>query len=163
MAKKKRSGWGGARPGAGRKPKGERAGVPHLKRARLVAGRPIHVTVRMRADVWNLTTRRCLPVVEAAFSAGAERFGFELVQYSVQPDHIHLLVEAANQRALGRGMKGIGVRLSRGLNKLMEREGTVLDDRYEPRVLATPAEEASVRRSLKGDKCPPNQSPLCAA
>src|SRR6266542_343592 len=124
MAKKKRSGWGGARPGAGRKPKGERAGVPHLKRPKLIPGRPILVTVRVRPDVWKLNTRRCLPVVEQAFSAGGEKFGFHVLQYGVQEDHIHLLVDAANQKALGRGMKGLGVRLSRQLNKLMVREGT---------------------------------------
>jgi putative transposase len=162
MAKKKRSGWGGARPGAGRKPKGERAGVPHLRRAKLVPGRPILVTVRVRPDVWKLNTRRCLPVVEQAFSAGAERFGFQLMQYSVQENHIHLLVEAANQRALGRGMKGIGVRLSRRLNKLMEREGTVFEDRYEPKVLATPADVASVKKSMGKQACPPNPSAFCA-
>jgi putative transposase len=162
MAKKKRSGWGGARPGAGRKPKGERAGVPHLKRPKLIPGRPILVTVRVRPDVWKLNTRRCLPVVEQAFTAGGEKFGFQVLQYGVQDDHIHLLVDAANQKALGRGMKGLGVRLSRQLNKLMEREGTVFEDRYEPKVLESPADIASVKRSLGKQSCPPNQSLLCA-
>ena len=162
MAKKKRSGWGGARAGAGRKPKGERAGVPHLKRPKLVAGRPVLVTVKVRPDVWKLNTRRVLPVVEEAFTAGGERFGFQVLQYSVQENHIHLLVDAANQKALGRGMKGLGVRLSRQLNKLMEREGTVFEDRYDPRVLESPSDVAGVKRAMGKQACPPNQTPMCA-
>src|SRR5262245_9512263 len=37
---------GGARPGAGRKPKGERKGVSHRQRAALAARLPVHVTVK---------------------------------------------------------------------------------------------------------------------
>ena len=162
MAKKKRSGWGGARPGAGRKPKGERAGVPHLRRPKLVSGRPVLVTVKVKSDVWKLNTKKVLPVIEQAFTAGGEKVGFEVLQYSVMDDHIHLLVDATNQKTLGKGMKGLGVRLSRQLNKLMEREGTVFEDRYDPRVLESPGAVASVKKSMGKSACPPNQSPVCA-
>src|SRR5689334_1009894 len=39
--------WGGRRKGAGRKPKGDNAGVPHVPRAVLKPRFPVHVTWRM--------------------------------------------------------------------------------------------------------------------
>ena len=114
--------WGGKRRGAGRKPTGERAGVRHQTREVLKARFPVHVTWRMRKNVWNLRSRRCFGVLARAFWRGADRFGFKLVHYSVQGNHLHLLVEARDERALSRGMNGLGVRVARGLNRVMKAE-----------------------------------------
>ena len=46
--------WGGKRKGAGRKPAGDRAGVPHHPRPTLERRLPLHVTLRMTRAVWNL-------------------------------------------------------------------------------------------------------------
>ena len=40
--------------------------------------------------------------------AGAARFGFRLVHYAVMGNHVHLIVEAPDRRALWRGMQGLG-------------------------------------------------------
>jgi len=74
---------------------------------------PVHVTWRMREGVWNLRSRRCFGALERAFYSGANRFGFKLVHYSVQGNHLHLLVEAKDEKALSRGMNGMGVRSAR--------------------------------------------------
>jgi putative transposase len=140
--------WGGKRKGAGRKPKGERSGVGHLRREVLKARCPVHVTWRMEKGVWNLRTRRCFRVLERAFVAGANRFGFKLVHYSVQGNHLHLLVEARDEKALSRGMNGMGVRVARGLNRVMGRHGEVLADRYHSHILRTPTEVRRARAYL---------------
>jgi hypothetical protein len=70
------------------------------------------------------------------------------VHYSVQGNHLHLLVEAEDRRALSRGMKGLGVRIARGLNRVMGRRGAVLDDRYHGHVLKTPTEVRHARQYL---------------
>ena len=132
--------WGGARKGAGRKPKGAKAGMPHLRRPALAARFPVHVTVRVRPHVWNLRSRRSFAVIGKALWAMAERFGMRLCEFSVQGNHVHLVVEAADRVALARGMKGLGVRLARGLNRLMGRAGAVLADRYHAHILRTPSE-----------------------
>ena len=139
---------GGRRRGAGRKPTRERAGVSHLRRPVLKARFPVHVTWRMRKDVWNLRSRRCFRVLERAFYAGANRFGFRLVHYSVQGNHLHLLVEAKDATSLARGMNGMGVRVARGLNRVMARHGGVLDDRYHAHILRTPTEVRRARAYL---------------
>jgi len=140
--------WGGKRKGAGRKPTRERAGVRHLRRPVLKARFPVHVTWRMRGGVWNLRSRRCFTALSRAFWGGANRFGFKLVHYSVQGNHVHLLVEARDEKALSRGMNGLGVRVARGLNRVMKRSGKVLDDRYHGHILRTPTEVRRARTYL---------------
>jgi hypothetical protein len=78
--------------------------------------------------------------IERTFRAGGERFGFRLAHYSLQSNHIHLIAEAADGRALARGMKGLLVRLARALNRLWARTGSVFSDRYHARQLKTPRE-----------------------
>ena len=80
------------------------------------------------------------PVLRGAFSSGADRFGFRLVEYSIQSNHLHLLCEARDRRALWRGMQGLSVRIAKRLNKLWERKGSVFADRYHARILRTPRE-----------------------
>src|SRR5258707_981258 len=47
----------GKRRGAGRKPKGRRAGSPHKERPELAARHPVHVVLRVIAAVRNLRRR----------------------------------------------------------------------------------------------------------
>jgi putative transposase len=137
--------WGGTRPGAGRKPKGARAGVSHKTRAPLASRYPVHVTVRVREKLPSLRNERTFRVLQRAFGAGCDRFGFRLVHFSVQSNHVHMLAEALDRRALSRGMQGLGVRIAKALNKHWDRKGTVFADRYHDRILRTPRE---VRHAL---------------
>src|SRR6185312_4464585 len=68
------------------------------------------------------------------------------LQYSLQGNHAHLVVEARDRDALGRGMKAIGARLARAVNRVAGRSGPVLADRYHLRLLPTPKE---VHRALR--------------
>ena len=140
--------WGGRRPGAGRKPAATRPGVAHLTRPALAARFPVHVTWRMDREVWNLRSRRCFSVMQRAMYAGALRFGFRLVHFAVMGNHVHLLVEAPDQSALGRAMKGLGVRIARALNRVMKRQGRVIGDRYHAHILKTPSEVKRARSYL---------------
>lgn len=68
------------------------------------------------------------------------------MHYSLQGNHAHLIVEASDQRSLGRGMMAIGARLARAVHRVTKRTGPVLADRYHVRRLATPTE---VRNALR--------------
>ncbi len=103
------------------------------------------MTLKVRKDVPSLRSVRLVREVEATFARGCERGEFRLVHYSLQGDHAHLLVEAVDRHALGRGMKALGSRLARAVNRIFERSGPVLSDRYHVRVLRTPRE---VRNAL---------------
>jgi REP element-mobilizing transposase RayT len=140
--------WGGKRKGAGRKPKGERAGVPHMERAVLKARFPVHVTWRMERGVWSLRTRRCFGPMKRAMYAGAVKNGFRLVHYAVMGNHVHLIVEAQDRVKLATGMQGLGVRIAKALNRVMRRHGRVIGDRYHAHILKTPSEVKRARHYL---------------
>jgi hypothetical protein len=100
----------------------------------------------MRSDVPSLRTVPIVRELEKTFAVGCRRTGFRLVHYSFQGNHAHLIVEAHDRDALGRGMKAIGARLARAVNRMANRSGQVLADRYHVRMLPTPRE---VHRALR--------------
>ena len=136
---------GGRREGAGRKPNGEKAMMPRTRRGDVPAKCPVHVTVRLKDELPSLRRRREGRILLRAFKAGKERFGFRLIHFSIQSNHLHLIAEAQSREALSRGMKGLQVRIARALNKAWERKGSVFSDRYHDHVLRSPRE---VRHAL---------------
>ncbi len=136
--------WGGRRPGAGRKPSGRAVGVPHRTRPAHVARHPVHVTLRARPQVGSLRAPSLLPHVRAALAA-ASIAAFRVVHFSVQADHVHLLVEARDKAARSRGLRGLAIRVARAVNRTRGRRGRVWADRYHDRALTTPRE---VRQAL---------------
>jgi putative transposase len=130
--------WGGARAGAGRKPRGRQAGVSHLRRPVHAGRHPLHVTLRVRRGLPALRKHELFIEVRKALTAARERFGFRLVHFSVQRDHLHLLAEAADRRALSRGVQGLSIRVARAVNRQLGRRGKVFADRYHARALKTP-------------------------
>ena len=136
--------WGGARDGAGRKRVGVQKCVPHRKRGALAARHPVHVTLRIASGLESLRRRRTYAVVRDALAAGASRYGLRLVHYSVMTNHLHLVCEGGDERALARGIKGDCVRMARALNRIWARLGRVFADRYHAHVLKTPREVRNV-------------------
>jgi hypothetical protein len=70
---------------------------------------------------------------------------FHVVHFSVQADHVHLIVEAVDRIRLSRGVAGLAVRIARAVNALLARRGRLWGDRYHARALRSPRE---VRHSL---------------
>ena len=101
---------------------------------------PLHVTLRMAPHVYNLRSRRSFRVIAAALRLGGDRFGVRIIHFSVQGNHIHLVVEAPDGRSLARAIQGLSIRVAKGLNRMMGCKGRVFDDRYHARALRTPTE-----------------------
>jgi REP element-mobilizing transposase RayT len=110
------------------------------------ASKPAHVTVKVRPGVPSLRSVALVREVERSFAQGCKRPGFRLVHYSLQGNHAHLVVEAHSAEALGRGMKAVGSRLARAVNRVFKRTGPVFQERYHLHVLTTPKE---VRAALR--------------
>src|SRR5205823_12523245 len=79
------------------------------------------------------------------------RFGMRVVHYSIQGNHLHILVEAENRESLGRGMQGLAIRIAKTLNRLFNRAGQVWADRYHSHVLRTRREVANALRYVLGN------------
>jgi putative transposase len=134
--------WGGARPGAGR-PRTSKH-IAHTKRERVSRHVPLHVTLRLVGGLPSLREKRTFRVVREVL--GEPRAGgAAIVQYSVQSNHVHLIVEAPDKRGLARGVQALSIRLAKRLNRLFARSGAVFADRFHARSLKTPLE---VRRAL---------------
>jgi len=134
------SGRGGPRPGAGRPPQSSRPPVHHVRRPPVPGHCPAHVTLRLRSGTPSLRSRRFLRQLRPSLREACERKGFRVVHYSVQRNHLHLLVESAGKEALGRGMKAIAARVARAAQRAFGLEGPVLHGRYHLRILRTPRE-----------------------
>ncbi len=138
--------WGGRRAGAGRKRPSPLRRVSHKRRPVHLARFPLHVVMRARPDAPGLRRGQVFRAVQAALVEGAARAGFRLVHFSVQGNHLHLVVEAGDKVALSRGMQGLAVRIARAVNRAADRSGRVFADHYFARELKTPAE---VRRAVR--------------
>jgi REP element-mobilizing transposase RayT len=136
-------GRGGPRPGAGRKPAPGRRRVPHRRRRAVRRDRPLHVTVRLREGLPVLRRVRACEAVRRSIGS-SHKANFRVVHFSVQTNHLHLVVEADDRRALSRGMQGLEIRLTRRLNGLWGTEGTIFAGRYHDREIATPKEARTV-------------------
>jgi REP element-mobilizing transposase RayT len=77
--------------------------------------------------------------IRSAFGQTA-RAWFRIVHFSVQADHVHLLVEADDKSSLSRGLMGATIRLARAINRVLGRKGRVWDDRFHARALKSPRE-----------------------
>lgn len=136
---------GGRRAGAGRKPASARPPVHHVKRPTVPGRCPTHVTLRVRREVPSLRSRRFIGEFRATLRQACERGEFRVCHYSIQRDHLHLIVEAAGREALGRGMKSVAARLARAVNRVFGRTGRVLFGRYHLQILRSPRQ---VRNAL---------------
>jgi REP element-mobilizing transposase RayT len=132
--------WGGPREHSGRKSAGARLGALHRARPDHKRRFPVLANWTLLPHVWNLRASRCFHALRRAFAAGCDRGdAFRLVHFSVQGNHLHLLVEAQDKRALSNGLRALGIRAARALNAVMGRRGRVLA-RYHARALQTPRE-----------------------
>jgi putative transposase len=130
--------WGGPRKGAGRKKVLARANVRHRVRPRHPWYHPVHVTLRRAKGLPGLRSELLYNELREAVRQ-TRRDDFRIVEYSVQRDHVHMLVEADDAAALAAGMKSFAVRAARRLNsRALRRHGSVWADRYHRRDLGSP-------------------------
>ena len=134
---------GGARRGAGRK---QRAGylrqTPHRARPIHRKAHPVHVT--LRAGLRSLRTQQVARTLLSGLR-DSNREWFRVVHYSVQENHVHLIVEAEDSEALSSGIRGLMVRIARRVNRLLCRRGRFWADRWHGRDLEGPRQ---VRHAL---------------
>ena len=99
----------------------------------------MHVTLRAHRKVPSLREERLVLALRHGLAKGS-RGGFRILHFSIQTDHVHLMAEAADGRALSRGIQGLGIRLAKAVNRVLGRRGSVWSDRFHARALRTPRE-----------------------
>ena len=95
--------WGGRRRGAGRPPRKKGRRVDRHGRVEFAARCPVHLVWKLEARLPRLRQRQELGVIRRALTAARGRFGLRVVHYSVQGDHLHMLVEAGGRESVVAG------------------------------------------------------------
>jgi hypothetical protein len=72
--------------------------------------------------------------------ASSEKPEFRVVHFSVQSNHVHLIVEADDEVALSRGMQGLSIRMALAAHRALGHRGRIFSDRYHAHELRTPKE-----------------------
>ncbi|HEY4175360.1 MAG TPA: transposase [Kofleriaceae bacterium] len=137
----------------GRPRKTARGSAPHTKRKLEVrATWPVHVVLRVVDDVKGLRNRRIYKALRnASISAlrqhdeilGSDEAA-KIIHISIQQSHIHLIVEAPDQKALSRAMQGFKISAAKWINRALSetrgkrRRGAVFAERYFAEVIKTP-------------------------
>ncbi len=128
--------WGGARKGAGRKPRG-RPSMPHVTRPKVDPRFPVQVTIRATPGLPSLRSPRVFGALRRAI-ARASVDHFRVIHFSIQQDHGHFIVEGDEARRARGGVHGLAIRLALAVNRVLGRKGKVVGDRYHARPLTTP-------------------------
>ena len=155
----KRRGRGGLRAGAGRKrAPGVRESVPHRPRPKHLGRHPVLVTLRAGRGLPSLREQIVSDMLRKVLHGQrrGRRYSktFQVVEFTIQDDHLHLIVEATGvvetgmvdaPETLRSGVSGLVIAFAKRLNKLLSRRGKVWGDRFHSRELASPTE---VRNAL---------------
>ncbi len=138
---------GGYRANAGRPriPRDQRGYVPHITRPTVTRHTPVHATLRCVDGLPSLRRKTHHRLIERIF-ARENRKGFRLVHYSIQSNHLHLIVEGDDTEAVSRGMQRVASRIARALNKRFKRRGRFFRERFDGKVLKS---RKRVRNALR--------------
>jgi putative transposase len=142
---------GGRRANAGRKrAPGARESVAHRARAAHEGRHPVHVTLRVRRGLPSLRSQRISGMLRGVlFGQRKRRYAatFQVVEFSIQDDHLHLMVEAVgpeSRESLRSGISGFAIAFAKRLNMMLGRKGKVWGDRWHGRELASPSEVRNI-------------------
>ncbi len=82
------------------------------------------MTLRATSAVPSLRHGRLFIATRKALTAAStERF--RVLHFSVQADHLHLLVEADEPTGFERGVRGLAIRVAKAVNRTLGRHGRV--------------------------------------
>jgi REP element-mobilizing transposase RayT len=104
----------------------------------------LHVTLRAREGLPPFREAVLTRAIRGVIAA-SNRAAFRVLHFSVQDNHVHLVVEAHDKAALSHGMQWLAARAAKRLNWLLRIRGGVWRERYHARELTTPR---SVRNAL---------------
>lgn len=118
---------GGKRSHAGRK-KIHSRGLRHRTREKINHRSLLHINFRYRIHLRNKET---LKLLKKAISNG-RMHGLNILHFSFQSNHVHLIVEARDNQTLTKGMRSLTITFAKGINR-----GSIQLQRYHLHVLKT--------------------------
>jgi putative transposase len=112
-----------------------------------VGRHPVHVTLRLRRGLPSLRSEVVHAMFRKVLHGQRERRyagAFQVVEFSIQETHVHLIVEATGRddahEALVAGVSGLVISFAKRLNRILRRKGKVWGDRWHGEELRSPSE-----------------------
>jgi putative transposase len=124
--------------------RGPNALQPHIARPAHHRDHPVHVSMRRVPVGPSFRTQRVCAAIRGVI-AEARRNGVRVVHYSVQDNHLHLLVEGRHSADLSNQMRTLFSRIAFAVNAIARRHGKLFRDRHHRHELISPRE---VRNAL---------------
>ena len=118
--------------------------MPHDTRVVHDKNHPVHVTIRRVALGPSFRSQLVCAAIRGVI-AGAKRKGVRVLHYSVQENHLHLMVEGESAADLSNQMRTLFSRVAFAVNAVVQRRGRLFRDRHHRHALKTPRE---VRNAL---------------
>ncbi|MBC7538614.1 MAG: transposase [Bacteriovorax sp.] len=118
-------------------------GIRHISRARIVIPTSLHLTIKVQEIAADIKTKRILKVLHHAIKR-ARLKKLKIIHYTLEHNHVHLLVEARDNQILHQGMQAFGITFAKAINKLKHLKGVVYKHRYHFRKVNSPHELKSV-------------------
>ena len=104
--------------------------------------------MRARAGLRTFRCQRVLFAFARAIARANQRSlrpgQYRIVHFSIQGNHVHLLVEAEDRDALRSGSQGLAIRFARAFNHVFERSGNVWAERHDRRAIRSPRQLRNV-------------------
>jgi REP element-mobilizing transposase RayT len=113
---------------------------------RVTRSKAVHVTLRLVEGLPSLRRAPHTELLLRVFAAECDGKGFRLVHYAIRGNHLHLVCEADETRALSRGVQRLASRCARRLNERLGRGGRVFRDRFHAVVISSPRQMRNVLR-----------------
>ena len=126
--------------GAGR-PAIHDVGIRHISRPAIKGVSALHLTIKVRENKAEIKSRKVLKALHHAIKRARLR-GLKVIHYSLEYNHVHLLVECGSHVCLRKGMQALGISLAKAINRIKCTKGVVYKHRYHFRKLNS-------RRELK--------------
>jgi len=133
---------GGKRSGSGRK-RLHSKGVAHRTRETVTNRTPVHVNFKYKTHIRN---KSCLKLLKRAI-VNARGYGLRIIHFSMQHNHIHLILEPVSNEIMTSGMRSLTITFAKGL-----KAGKVQLERYHLHVLKTKREAINARNYVLFNK-----------
>ena len=118
-------------------------GIRHVKRFRLKKASSLHLTIKVRENKADIQSKRILKALHHAIKR-ARLKGLKVVHYTLEYNHVHLLVESVDNKTLHKGMQAFGITIAKAINKIKRSKGAVYKNRYHLRLISSPRQLKNV-------------------
>jgi REP element-mobilizing transposase RayT len=109
--------------------------IYHRSRPEIPRARPVHVTIKSNKNIIpNLRSKVFYKEIRQGMKR-ARILGIRIIHFSVQRDHVHMLIEAENKKQLGESMRALSISLSKRFSFTLKKKVKALKNRYHLHIL----------------------------